>query len=358
MRTIFLSLILLFSAPVFAQTRPEAVTAIKAITEDVTAYINAIKDQPTKKNLDYLTEKFNSAVAVWTEPFVNGSITDQMLMSYYSTVIYFRMGYMYSGMERPKDAYYYYRQLPASVQYLLVDRGFPIKYELGDYTYALDNSYIKTIAPIFYNDMVAVLAKLEKWKELENVGKEALELGNISAYKKYFISTLMIEAGKKRNIDNDTLLDYYLQNIKSITKLDTAEKRFIKENNYPDYELRNEEVKALLPKLKHKFDPYVKTARLYWEIRDTTKGKEFFTLLLNEGTWDEYVLKDAGEFAIAINNKELGLRIVATIKAFPHPENNCVAVQTAAKVSEAFGYKSEAKYFRRKSGKCEKRLKN
>ena len=358
MRSILLLLTLFFSATALAQTRPEAITAIKAISEEVMNYINDIKGNPTQKDSDYLTEKFNTAVSVWTEPFANGSIVDQMLMSFYSTVIYFRIGFMYSKMERTEEAYKYYRQLPASMQYLLVDQGFPIRYDLGNYTYTLDNSYIKTIAPIFYNDMVAVLAKLEKWNELENIGKEALELSNISAYKKYFVSTLMIEAGKKRNIDNDTLLDYYLQNIKSMARLDTAEKRFIKENNYPDYDLRYDEVKALLPKVKTKFDRYPKTARIYWEIRDTLKAKEFFTLLLNEGTWDEYVLKDAGEFSIASADKELGLRVGVTIKAFPHPENNCVAFQTGARIYEAFGYKSEAKYFQRQLRKCEKRIKN
>jgi len=356
MRFLLLSLAILIGTNACCQTRPQAIQQIMGIADDVMNYINNIKDSPTQADIDHLNDRFKLAVSVWSEPSLYGDLIDKKVMTYYSTIIYYRMGHMFYSMKRFDEAYNYYKHLPPAMTYLVGEASYPMKFDIENFSYTLNYSYFINNAPLFYNDMLAILVTLEKWQEVEKIANTAIELKNNTAYRVYLASTFMIEAAQKRKISNDSLLDYYLMNIKHIAALDTADKRFIKENQLPSHESRYVDVEIVLPTLNHKADAYIKTARTYLEVRDMKRAKDFFMVIMNEGYWDEFVLKDAGDMAVESGDIAFGLKIVAAIKAFPHPENNCIAYQTAAKISEAFGPKSDAKYFRRQFEKCEKRL--
>lgn len=295
------------------------------------SYLQGIEGAPSNKDTAFIVQQTDRFNAMANSVYEDADLNQKKALLYYSTILEFRMGYLYVEGKYWADAYErFYKPAETGMKYITQPGWFPLVYETDSLEYSLDRSYITQIEFIFYTDMLHAALESGNWQGAKETYSTIQRTYKMPEYNKFIASGAMIlHVTSKKTIEEmsfdekDELVKYYAENIASLGKFDEAAMQKLNKNNKVDHETlyngQYKDVMKLLPQTDPKWRThnYEDIGIAYYEAKDTAKARDFFMAALNtKKSMESLTLSIAAAIAVATKDKEMGLKVIECLKEY------------------------------------------
>lgn len=331
MRCILLPLLIFVTMSASAQVTRKFMGELVNQYNKCISYLQGIEGAPSNKDTAFMVQQTDLFNAMANSVYEDADLNQKKALLYYSTILEFRMGYMYVEGEYWADSYErFYKPAETGMKFITQPGWFPVVYETDSLEYTLDRNYITKIEFIFYTDLLHAALESGNWQGAKEAYSTILRTYKMPVYTKFIASGAMIKhVTSKKTIEamsfdeKDELVKYYAENIASLGQFDEAAMQKLNKSNKVDYATlyngQYNDVMKLLPQTNPKWRThnYEDIGIAYYDAKDTAKARDFFMAALNTNErMESLTLNIAADIAMKKMDKEMGLKVIENLKEY------------------------------------------
>jgi hypothetical protein len=306
----FLFAIQQFSLAQITESEIALATAVKLYNE-TNDYVSALTIE-TIDDLDIYEIESYIADADFQFDIVKqkGTEEEKKVARYFELNFNYELGFAYGMMGENELAYIELAFISNEIEYFSNSAVFPLKYKYNNTTYAINFDNFSSTLGEYYSSMLEISANTGFNEEAYNWGKKALNLPSINEWLKYICLYRMIEVKSALNQWDREMVDYSLLQIEAVLKLDEANKKVIKDYNYPT---ENKGANSLLsalqknPSLSDNGSKYSQAAKMVIQLNNSASALALYKQMITDDNADVMLLNEALTYFQEVNRSDKSL---------------------------------------------------
>lgn len=225
-----------------------------------------------------------------------GTEEEKKVARYFELNFNYELGFAYGMMGENELAYIELAFISNEIEYFSNSAVFPLKYKFDNTTYVINYDNFSSTLGEYYSSMLEITANTGFNEEAYNWGKKALNLQSINAWLKYICLYRMIEVKTALNQWDREMVDYSILQIEAVLKLDEANKKLIKDYNYPT---ENKGASSLLtalqknPTLSGNGSKYSQAAKMLIQLNNSASALAMYKQMITDDISDIVLLDEA-----------------------------------------------------------------